>query len=155
MTNMIKLNQLVEVTADTLPKLQKILVTLGLELIEVIEYDAGEMYEVWSSPTTNQQIIIKVSEEQIANSSAIVTEIIDCWFELRAIKELLTAEDVEIAIPEKIKTPHEKFTDVVQNSKAELAEAFEVLPQIFGKEPDLELLSYYELDEDTRRALQN
>ena len=58
MTNMIKLNQLVEVAADTLPKFQKILFTLGLELIEVIEYDAGEMYEVWSRPTTNQQIII-------------------------------------------------------------------------------------------------
>lgn len=155
MTNMIKLNQLVEVTAGTLPKLQKILFTLGLELIEVIQYDAGEMYEVWSSSTINQQIIIKVSEQLISNSSEIVTEIIDCWFELRAIRDLLTSEEVAIAIPEKSKTPHEKFTDILQNQQAKLADAFEVLPQIFGKEPDLELLSYYELDDDTRRALKH
>ena len=153
MTNMMKLNQLTEVGADKLPKFQRLLVKLGLELAEVVEYDGGETYEIWSRPDGSQQTIIKAMEDQIASYNAIVAEIIDCWFELRAIKDLLTGEEVEIAVPEKHQTPYEKFLEIMHNQKAELADAMEVLPQIFGKDPDLELLSFYELDEDTRQAL--
>lgn len=153
MSNMIKLNQLTEVGAGTLSKFQRLLLKLGLELAEVVEYDGGEAYEIWSRPDDSQQIIIKVIDDQIASSNAIVAEIIDCWFELRAIKDLLTGEEVEIAVPKKFRTPYEKFLEIMYDQKAELSYAMEVLPQIFGKDPDFELLSFYELDESTRQAL--
>ena len=75
MTNMMKLNQLTEVGADTLPKFQRLLVKLGLELAGVIEYDGGETYEIWSRPDGSQQTIIKAIEDQITSSNAIVAEI--------------------------------------------------------------------------------
>ncbi|MDA9194268.1 hypothetical protein N9P08_03400, partial [Alphaproteobacteria bacterium] len=59
---------------------------------------------IWLRPDGSQQTIIKAMEDQITSSNAIVAEIIDCWFELRAIKDLLTGEEVEIAIPEKSQT---------------------------------------------------
>lgn len=153
MTNSFKLNQITKVGSGTLPVVQKLLLQIGFSLGEVWEHDNGDTHEVWLQAKNGQQIVLDIINEADHCDSNIVSEIIDCWFELRAIRDLLTADEPELIKTENSLTAHDKFLEKVQEQKVELADAMSVLPMIFGKEPDLELLSFFDLDESTREAL--
>ena len=126
----------------------------GYSLDEILEYDNGTVYECWSNRDTGTSITLDVVSDDTPGMDQVVAEIIDCWLELRAIRNLLTAVDEQPALPE-INPPsaHERLMAQVEEWEADSAAEQEILTMIFGENLDLTLLSFLSLDENDREAL--
>ena len=153
MTKSFKFEEITKISASNREATQKMLLQAGFELHEIWEHDSGDNYEVWSQPKTNKQIVLDLSRPEEHNISDVVSEIIDCWFELRAIRDLLSANEPELLTRSNNLTAHEIFLEKVEEQKSDLSDAIPTLQLIFGQEPDLELLSFFDLDERTKNAI--
>ena len=93
------------------------------ELDEIWEHDCGDYYEVWSQPKHGKQIVLEVIKLAEHDISDVVSEIIDCWFELQEIKELLSASEPELSLNANELTAYEEFLAEVKDQKITLADA--------------------------------
>ena len=96
MTKSFKLEEITKISVSNREATQKLLLQAGFELDEIWDHDNGDNYEVWSQPTTKKQIVLELSRPEEHNISDVVSEIIDCWLELRAIRDLLSASEPEL-----------------------------------------------------------
>ncbi len=154
MTFQIRPETLVKIKSSQLESIQTTLMKTGYSLDEILEYDNGTVYECWSNQDSGKSITLDIMSDETPGMDQVVTEIIDCWLELRAIRSLLTTEDEQQALPE-INPPsaHERLMAQVEEWKAESATEQEILTMIFGENLDLILLSFLSLDENDREAL--
>ena len=154
MTFQIRPETLVKIKSSQLESIQTTLMKTGYSLDEILEYDNGTVYECWSNQDSGKSITLDIMSDETPGMDQVVTEIIDCWLELRAIRSLLTTEDEQQALPE-INPPsaHERLMAQVEEWKAESATEQEILTLIFGENLDLILLSFLSLDEHDREAL--
>ena len=154
MTFQIRPETLVKIKSSQLESIQTTLMKTGYSLDEILEYDNGTVYECWSNQDSGKSITLDIMSDETPGMDQVVTEIIDCWLELRAIRSLLTTEDEQQALPE-INPPsaHERLMAQVEEWKAESATEQEILTLIFGENLDLILLSFLSLDENDREAL--
>ena len=153
MTTSFKLEEITKINIVNLEATQKLLSLAGFELDEIWEHDSGDYYEVWSQPKNCKQIVLEVMKLAEHDISDVVSEIIDCWFELREIKELLSANEPELSLKANELTAYERFLAEVKDQKITLASTLPTLRLVFGQEPDVELLSFFELDENTKNAI--
>ena len=154
MTFQIRPETLVKIKSSQLGCIQTTLMKTGYSLDEILEYDSGTIYECWSNQDSGKSITLDITSDDTPGMDRVVTEIIDCWLELRAIRSLLTAEDEQPALP-KINPPsaHQRLMTQVEEWEADSAAEQEILTMIFGENLDLALLSFLSLDEDDREAL--
>ena len=153
MTKSFKFEEITKISASNREATQKMLLQAGFELHEIWEHDSGDNYEVWSQPKTNKQIVLDLSRPEEHNISDVVSEIIDCWLELRAIRDLLSASEPELLTRSNNLTAHEIFLEKLEEQRSDLSDAIPTLQLVFGHEPDLELLSFFDLDERTKNAI--
>lgn len=153
MTNTFKLEEITKISISNREAIQNLLFQSGFVLDEIREYDNGGLYEVWSQPETQKRIVLELTSSVENNISDVVSEIIDCWFELRAIKDLLSATEPQLLIRPNQLTAHETFLEKVEEQRSDLSDALPTLKLVFGSEPDLELLSFFDLDERTKNAI--
>ena len=154
MTFQIRPETLVKIKSSQLESIQTTLMKTGYSLDEILEYDNGTVYECWTNEDSGKSITLDITSDDTPGMDRVVTEIIDCWLELRAIRSLLTTEDEQQVLPE-INPPsaHERLMAQVEEWKAESATEQEILTMIFGENLDLILLSFLSLDENDREAL--
>ena len=154
MTFQIRPETLVKIKSSQLECIQTILMKTGYSLGEILEYDNGTIYECWTNEDSGKSITLDITSDDTPGMDRVVTEIIDCWLELRAIRSLLTTEDEQPALPE-INPPsaHERLMAQVEEWEADSAAEQEILTMIFGENLDLALLSFLSLDENDREAL--
>jgi len=154
MTFQIRPETLVKIKSSQLESIQTTLMKTGYSLDEILEYDNGTVYECWSNQDSGKSITLDIMSDETPGMDQVVTEIIDCWLELRAIRSLLTTEDEQQALPE-INPPsaHERLMAQVEEWEADSAAEQEILTMIFGENLDLALLSFLSLDENDREAL--
>ena len=154
MTFQIRPETLVKIKSSQLETIQATLMKAGYSLDEILEYDSSAIYECWSNQDSGKSITLDITSDDTPGMDRVVTEIIDCWLELRAIRSLLTAEDEQPALPE-INPPsaHERLMAQMEEWEADSAAEQEILTMIFGENLDLALLSFLSLDENDREAL--
>lgn len=154
MTFQIRPETLVKIKSSQLESIQATLMKAGYSLDEILEYDNGTVYECWSNQDSGKSITLDITSDDTPGMDQVITEIIDCWLELRAIRNLLTAGDEQPTLPE-INPPsaHERLMAQVEEWEADSAGEQEILTMIFGENLDLTLLSFLSLDDDDREAL--
>ena len=154
MTFQIRPETLVKIKSSQLESIQTTLMKTGYSLDEILEYDGGAVYERWSNSRTNEEVTLDITEDDTPNTSRLMDEVIDCWLELRAIRELLSETDEPAASPNlDPMSPHDRFMSNLNDWKGECETEKELLTLIFGENLDVALLSFFALDEDDRDAL--
>ena len=145
---------LLKIKASQLEAIRSTLALTGFSLQEIIEYDGGAVYERWSNSRTDEEVTLDITEDDTPNMSRLIDEVIDCWHELRAIRELLSETDEQAASPNlDPMSPHDRFMSNLNDWKGECETEKELLTLIFGENLDVALLSFFALDEDDRDAL--
>ena len=153
MTNKTSFKDIIKVSNSNLEDFQSILTKSSYSLDEIYEYDDGRVYQHWSNNAGNT-VIIDVSHAPVDNSDCIINEIIDCWLELRAIRNALEIEEDPVnlkkvenisAFDQLMANIHECETEMHSDS------AFYQLLQ--RGEVDAAVLSFYNLDDEIRRAV--
>ena len=140
---------------ENLSKMQKFLLDLGYELLQILDFDDSEKHEIWLSTDKVTEVKLNVILlESDASRSDIVNEVIDLWFELREInntlKENLEDDDV---IRMGNKTPIEKFYEQVNQMSQNWNEDEANNLFLYKEEVDPMVLTYLSLDGDERRAI--
>ena len=85
-----KVNLEYTIQEENLSNIQKLLLDLGYDLLEIWDHDDGKNYEIWISNDKITEVKLNVIFlERDASRSDIVNEVIDLWFELREINNTL------------------------------------------------------------------
>ena len=145
----------IKVASTEIDQIHQLLVKLSFSLEEIRNYDDGRYFQTWSNPDTKQTVELDIETEKKADSSDVVTELVDCWHELRAIKNALIEDDLCLLNSETPSSPHEQLMLKMRLWEQELEEEKDSLSIIFSDNVDPALLGFYDLDEETREALLN
>lgn len=153
MTIQTSLQDIVKIPANELGKFQLILAKSGYSLDEVVDYDDGRSYENWSTGN-GIKLILDICPPHPDQSDQIVSEIIDCWLELRAIRNALEAEvETNISVTEHKYSAFDQLIENIHNLEKEMQEDDAMYKLMIKGEVDTVLVSYYTLDEETRQAV--
>lgn len=146
-------NDIIKISASDLNKYQSILGKAGYSLDEILEYDDGRSYQTWSTPN-GFQIVLDVSCKPNESSELNISEIIDCWLELRAIRNILEpTDDLNfLSIVEK-PLPYAQFKQSIQDLENDIENDKAIFQLMFKGEIDTALLTYYTLDEDIKQGI--
>ena len=100
------------------------------------------------------RVIIDVSKTPADNSNRIITEIIDCWLELRSIRKALEIEEEFVTL--KIEQNISAFDQLMANiheCETEMHEDDAFYQLLKRGEVDTAILSFYNLDDEIRQAV--
>ena len=145
----------IKVASTEIDQIHQLLVKLSFSLEEIRNYDDGRYFQTWSNPDTKQTVELDIETEKKADISDVVTELVDCWHELREIKNALIDDDLCLLNSETPSSPHEQLMLKMRLWEQELEEEKDSLSIIFSDNVDPALLGFYDLDEETREALLN
>ena len=147
------LQNIIKTTANELEKFQLILEKSGYSLDEIIEFDDGQLYQKWSA-VDGHQLTLDILPTQPNQSEQIISEIIDCWLELRAIRNTLETEtDSNIPQLEKETSASQELIENIHRWEKEMQEDSAMYKLMIKGEIDTALLAYYTLDEKTKQAV--
>ena len=147
------LQNIIKTTANELEKFQLILEKSGYSLDEIIEFDDGQLYQKWSA-VDGHQLTLDILPTQPNQSEQIISEIIDCWLELRAIRNTLETEtDSKIPQLEKETSASQELIENIHSWEKEMQEDSAMYKLMIKGEIDTALLAYYTLDEKTKQAV--
>jgi len=153
--------QLTELNIDSeaLDAVRRCLLATGFELLEMREFDSGHIDEMWSDPASSYKVRLNITSPKIieeqevdASRSELVSEVIDLWFELRAIRNLLS-DDLDEMLLQKEETPMERFQNFVQDFRTERENAPDTWRFMFSAEVDEAICAFNELKESDRLAI--
>ena len=153
MTNQTSLNDIIKVSCSDLEAFQSVLTKFGHSLDEICEYDDGRVYQCWSNNAGNT-VIIAVGNTPSDNQDRIINEIIDCWLELRAIRNALDIEEDPVSLKrvENISAFDQLMANIYEcETEMQSNDSFYQLLQ--RGEVDAAVLSFYNLDDEIRQAV--
>jgi len=153
MTNQRFLKDIIKASSSDLKAFQSVLTKSGHSLDEICEYDDGRVYQCWSNNAGNT-VIIDVVKTSSENSDLIIDEIIDCWLELRAIRNALEIEEDPVSLKrvENISAFDQLMANIYEcETEMQSNDAFYQLLQ--RGEVDAAVLSFYNLDDEIRQAV--
>ena len=139
-------------TKENRNNIHKLLNKLNFELHEIWTADDNDEIEVWKNINLNETFELKIiSHEEDNNTSKIVSELIDLWVELRAIREIFEEEDNQIYTKTITKSSVEIFNDNLK----EMEDSWEVnnFKSLFKENVDPTLLTYLVLDDEIKSAI--
>ena len=147
------LQNIIKTTANELEKFQLILEKSGYSLDEILEFDDGQLYQKWST-IDGRQLTLDILSTQPNQSEQIISEIIDCWLELRAIRNTLETEtDSNSPQHEKETSAFQELIENINRWEKEMQEDSAMYKLMIKGEIDTALLAYYTLDEKTKQAV--
>ena len=153
MTMQNALQNIIKTTANELEKFQLILEKSGYSLDEILEFDDGQLYQKWST-IDGHQLTLDILPTQPNQSEQIISEIIDCWLELRAIRNTLETEtDSNSPQLEKETSAFQELIENINRWEKEMQEDSAMYKLMIKGEIDTALLAYYTLDEKTKQAV--
>ena len=140
------------VTKENFNNIHKLLNKLNFELYEIWTADDNDEIEVWKNINLNETVELKIiSHEEDNNTSKIISELIDLWVELRAIREIFEEEDNQIYTKTITKSSIEIFNDNLK----EMEDSWEDnnFKSLFKENVDPTLLTYLVLDDEIKSAI--
>ena len=140
------------VTKENCNNIHKLLNKLNFELYEIWTADDNDEIEVWKNINLNETVELKIiSHEEDNNTSKIISELIDLWVELRAIREIFEEEDNQIYTKTITKSSIEIFNDNLK----EMEDSWEDnnFKSLFKENVDPTLLTYLVLDDEIKSAI--
>lgn len=148
-----------DVDDSSLENVRRCLAATGFELLEMREFESGRCDETWSHPASANKVRLNVTspeaivdQEPDASRSELVSEVIDLWFELRAIRNLLS-DDLDNMLVQKEETPMERFFSFVQDFRKERENAPDTWNFMFSADVDETICAFNELKESDRLAI--
>ena len=151
--NQTSLKNIIKVASSDLEAFQSVITKSGHSLDEICEYDDGRIYQCWSNNAGNS-VIIDVGNTPADNSDRIINEIIDCWLELRAIRNALEIEEDSVGIKKKENvTAFEQLMAKIHEYEAEIHGNDAFYQLLKRGEVDAAVLSFYNLDDEIRQAV--
>ena len=139
-------------TKENRNNIRKLLNKLNFELYEIWTADDNDEIEVWKNINLNETVELKIiSHEEDNNTSKIISELIDLWVELRAIREIFEEEDNQIYTKTITKSSIEIFNDNLK----EMEDSWEDnnFKSLFKENVDPTLLTYLVLDDEIKSAI--
>lgn len=139
-------------TKENRNNIYKLLNKLNFELYEIWTADDNDEIEVWKNINLNETVELKIiSHEEDNNTSKIISELIDLWVELRAIREIFEEEDNQIYTKTITKSSIEIFNDNLK----EMEDSWEDnnFKSLFKENVDPTLLTYLVLDDEIKSAI--
>jgi hypothetical protein len=143
-------NNTIKVSEQELENICSILLKSHHSLDQILEYDDGRRYQLWSKGDA-KPIILDVTKTATDKSHLIITEITDCWLELRAVRNILESE-VDNSLHSDIpKSPQEQLMSDIRQMETEIKSDNEFFQLMSKGLVDASILSYYNLDEEVRQ----
>lgn len=144
---------IIKVSPNELEKYQLILEKSGYSLNEIFDYDDGRTYQKWST-IDNSEVILDIQPETYENFETVTSEIIDCWVELRAIRNALEVDKNDDLITLEPKTSAQtQLMEKINDWEKEMREDEAIYKIMIKGEIDTAIVAYYLLDEEAQRAV--
>lgn len=134
---------------------QKFLLEMGFELLEIWNLDSGVEYEIWENKITKSRTKVNIVEKenfQDASRQEVVNEIIDLWYELRAIREMFDDEQYHFTNSNG-ETAYDRYKKLVEYLVGEEEGDEKAWRFIYNTVIDPETLAYLELDKEDKIAM--
>ena len=134
---------------------QKFLLEMGFELLEIWNLDSGVEYEIWENKLTKSRTKVNIVEKenfQDASRQEVVNEIIDLWYELRAIREMFDDEQYHFTNSSS-ETAYDRYKKLVEYLVGEEEGDEKAWRFIYNTVIDPETLAYLELDKEDKIAM--
>ena len=157
-----KKNQIIQprelyVTKNNRNDMQTFLQEMRFELIEMWETDNKEEYEIWLNTITKTKVKVNIVKNLKYNKDAsrqeVVNEIIDLWYELRAIRDILSEDEDDYYEKANHLTPYDRYNNMVKRFVGEQESNKDTWRFVYHTIIDPHLLAYLEIDEDDRVAI--
>ena len=139
-------------------KIQSLLIKTNYDLDEIWTPDEDNEVQVWSNKKLKKVIKVTVTEYNPTedNTSKVVNELVDLWFELRAIRNAVEYNEDDYAYKNNIEpTAYEKFKSKFEEMETEWNDEENHWDKIFKDNIDPSVLAYLYLDDDDKLLLTN
>ena len=146
---------------------EEFLYKMGFELNEIWQKDNCPETQIWLNPSTNEIVSVELVDcsktvqstydtSDTTTKGDILVEVIDLWFELRAIRDIL-ASDIEIPLVkiEKEESVHDRFFDAIEVVKSQCGDLEGNIKEIFEVQIDIECLAFLSLPSSDKSLLCN
>ena len=144
---------IIKVSTCELEKYQFILEKSGYSLDEITDYDDGRTYQKWSTKV-GVNVILDIQQNTDDRYGTIVSEIIDCWVELRAIRNALEVDKNDELITFQPKTSAQtQLMEKISDWEKEIREDEAMYKIMIQGEIDTAIVAYYLLDEEAQKAV--
>ena len=139
-------------------KIQSLLIKTNYDLDEIWTPDEDNEVQVWSNKKLKKVIKVTITEYNPIedNTSKVVNELVDLWFELRAIRNAVEYNEDDYAYKNNIEpTAYEKFKSKFEEMETEWNDEENHWDKIFKDNIDPSVLAYLYLDDDDKLLLTN
>ena len=148
----------VSIKKTELKNIESLLVKVSFELHEIWTPDEDNEVRVWSNKKLKKsfQVIITENNPIEDNTTKVVNELVDLWFELRAIRNAVEYSDDDYFYNNDMEpTAYEKFKSKFEEMESEWNNEENHWNKIFKDNIDPSVLAYLYLDDDDKLLLTN
>ena len=150
---------LVKISQENFCSVQSLLLKAKYQLIEIWTPDEGEEIQVWKNSILNHSLSISINSNRgdAEVGQEIVSEIIDLWYELRAIRDLFEEYYTipELENKQENETPFKRYQNKYDEFKASWEDNDNYMSKLFKKNIDPSILAFLDLDEADKKQLTN
>ena len=146
------------VNKTELKNIESLLVKTNFELHEIWTPDNDNEVQVWSNKILKKNIQVTITEDDPIedNTTKVINELVDLWFELRAIRNAVEySNDDYFYNNDKEPTAYEKFKSKFEEMETEWNDEENHWNKIFKDNIDPSVLAYLYLDDDDKLLLTN
>ena len=146
------------VNKTELKNIESLLVKTNFELHEIWTPDNDNEVQVWSNKILKKNIQVTITEDDPIedNTTKVINELVDLWFELRAIRNAVEySNDDYFYNNDKELTAYEKFKSKFEEMETEWNDEENHWNKIFKDNIDPSVLAYLYLDDDDKLLLTN
>jgi len=141
-----------------LKNIESLLVKTNFELYEIWTPDNDNEVQVWSNKKLQKKIQVTITEDDPIedNTTKVINELVDLWFELRAIRNAVEYNEDDYAYKNEIEpTAYEKFKSKFEEMESEWNNEENQWDKIFKDNIDPSVLAYLYLDDEDKLLLTN
>ena len=117
------------------------------------------LFRSWVSPADGSKVRINITlpvtpleEEKDTSRTELVSQVIDLWFELRSIRNLLSEEPDDMFVQEE-ETPMERYFNSLEYYQNKREGALDTWKFMYSTNIDESIMALYSLDETDRLAI--
>ena len=148
---------IISVASKEIIKIHRLFNQTNFEFKEILKSKGGQEIEVWVNNDLGKTIKLAIVEDTNLNSDTdrLISEVIDLWIELRAIREALEDEDEHYFVkPEVKQTSYDQYLEKVKDVQETWDENI-YMKKIFKKNIDPSVLAYLDLDDNIKNLITN
>jgi len=146
------------VNKTELKNIESLLVKTNFELYEIWTPDKDNEVQVWSNKKLKKKIQVIITEDDPIedNTTKVINELVDLWFELRAIRNAVEYSEEDYSYKNDIEpTAYEKFKSKFEEMESEWNNEENQWDKIFKDNIDPSVLAYLYLDDEDKLLLTN